>query len=226
LPHLRQRTTNVQFFPALRALCLVLVLLAPLAGVAGPAMYTGEAPVTSQSDDERAAALKTALANVVIERTGDSGVLARAEVARAVGEAERYVLTYQYRRGSGADASAPLVLVAQFDGAAVDRMLRQLGLLGGEAAATPAEAPSEATVRIDGIHGADDYARVMRYLGSSNFVRNAQPLHAQGDSLVLRLSLSTSLARFLDAVGLERTLAVADAGTHGDGIDATLALGQ
>lgn len=216
----------MRFLPALRALCLVVVLLVPPAAIAGPTMYTGEAPVNSQSDEERAAALKTALANVVIERTGDSGALARAEVARAVGEAERYVLTYQYRRSSGADAAAPLVLVAQFDGAAVDRMLHRLGLLGGEVAATPAEAPSEATVRIDGIRSTDDYARVMHYLASSNFVHNAQPLQAQADSLVVRLSLSTSLARFLDAVGLERTLGVVDATAHGDGIDATLALGQ
>lgn len=216
----------MRFLPVLRAVCLVLVLLVPLAGIAAPAMYTGEAPVNSQSDEERAAALKTALANVVIEQTGDSGVLARAEVARAVGEAERYVLTYQYRRSSGAEANAPLVLIAQFDGAAVDQMLRRLGLLGGEIATTPAEAPSEATVRIDGIRSADDYARVMRYLSGSNFVRHVQPLQAQTDSLVVRLSLSTSLARFLDAVGMERTLGVADPIAHGDGIDATLALGQ
>ena len=87
----------MRFLLLLRALCLVLVLSAPSAYAAAPTTYTGEAPVNSQSDEDRAAALKTALANVVMTRTGDPGVLARADVASAVGQAERYVLQYQYR---------------------------------------------------------------------------------------------------------------------------------
>ena len=69
---------------------------------AAPTAYTGSAPVNSQNDDERAAALKTALANVVIEQTGDAGILARADVAKAVAQADRYVLQYSYRGSDGA----------------------------------------------------------------------------------------------------------------------------
>ena len=47
-------------------------------------------------------ALKTALANVVIEQTGDAGVLSRSDVAAAVGKAERYVLQFRYKQNAGA----------------------------------------------------------------------------------------------------------------------------
>jgi len=204
-----------------RRLLVVVLALAPLLAIAGPTMYTGEAPVNSQSDDERAAALKTALANVVIERTGDNGVLARADVAGAVAQAERYVLQYQYRANPG--GTTPLVLVAQFDGAAVDAMLRRLGFGGAEERAAATEAPSEATVWIGGIRDADDYARVVGYLTRSNFVRGVQPLAAHGDGMLVHLSLATGLARFADALAIERTLG-ADPATHVDGADAVFVL--
>ena len=50
----------------------MMLLAAPLCIAAAPATYTGTAPVNSQSDADRAGALKTALANVVIEQTGDT----------------------------------------------------------------------------------------------------------------------------------------------------------
>jgi len=80
-----------------------ILALAPLTGIAAPSSYTGSAPVNSQSDDERVGALKTALANVVIEQAGDPGVVARPEVAKAVEKAERYMLQYSYRRNTGGD---------------------------------------------------------------------------------------------------------------------------
>ena len=98
---------------------------------AAPATYTGEAPVNSQGDAERTEALKTALANVVIDVTGDPGVLARSDVASAVGKAERYVLQYRYRQNaSGSPDGAKFVLVAEFDSTAVDQMLSRLGKKG------------------------------------------------------------------------------------------------
>lgn len=207
----------------LRAFCLVLVLLVPPARAAAPSTYTGEAPVNSQSDDDRAAALKTALANVVIAQTGDPGILARADVANAVGQAERYVLQYQYRDNiAGAEGGARLTLIAQFDSVAVDKMLQRLGLAAPDEAAALAETPSTATLWIGGIRSADDYARVMGYFGKSNFVRGAQPLQAHDDGMLVKLSLATDLAHFLDAVEMERTLAAASPPTAG--ADATLTL--
>ncbi len=207
---------------------LVLALLAPLAAAVGPATYTGTAPVNSQSDEDRTGALQTALANVVIAQTGDSSVIARPDVAKAVGQAERYVLQYQYKPNAGADDAAKMILVAQFDSVAVDKMLSRLGLGGGnsEDQAAVAETPSEAMVWIGGIQNANDYARVLGYLTKNNFVRGTQPMRAHADGILVKLSLATDLAHFLDAIGMERTLSVDAAAAHVDGVDATLALAQ
>jgi hypothetical protein len=210
------------------ALMIAFAALAPSPANAGPATYTGQAPVNSQSDDERVEALKTALANVVIEQTGDAGVLARSDVAAAVAKADRYVLEYRYKPNpSDPDSTGPRwTLVAEFDSAAVDDMLQRLGLgspsAGGTAAAEAA--PSEATVWIGGIRSAGDYVRVMAYLARNNFVRTTEPLRARGDGMEVRLSLTTDLAHFLDVLGMERTLGVVSGAPPVEGIDATLAL--
>lgn len=188
---------------------------------AAPSTYTGSAPVNSQSDDERAAALKTALANVVIEQTGDAGILARADVAGAVAKADRYVLQYSYRENAG--GSAPLTLVAQFDADAVDAMRTRLGLLEGAQAAAQ-DTTSEATVRIRGLRDADDWLRVAGYLAHNNFVRSNRPVAAHGDTVLVRLTLVGDLAHFLDAVTAERTLAIDGAAGAVDGAEATLVL--
>ena len=212
-------------FPILLSV-LFLILFAPAAALAGPGTYTGQAPVNSQSDEERAAALKTALANVIIEQCGDSSVLARSDVASAVGRAERYVLQYTYRRNAGAEDGAAMTLVAQFDAEAVDRMLRELRLgIYANAAVVP-ETPTEATVWIGGIRDAADYARVLGYLARSNFVREARTTQAQGDGIRVSLSLGTDLVHFLDAVGMERVLSVVDSATPVAGADAVLALAR
>lgn len=207
----------------LRVFALLLALLAPFAWAAAPTSYTGKAPVNSQSDDERVGAMQTALANVLIAQTGDSGLLARPDVVKAVAQAERYVLQYQYKPNSGGDDAAKLILIVQFDSAAVDKMLQRLGVGPHDDAAAQSETPSEATVWIGGIRDANDYARVVGYLGKSNLVRGAQTMQARGDAIMVKLSLATDLARFLDAVTMERTLSV-DASAHTDGIDATLVL--
>ncbi len=213
------------FVAAVFALAISFVALAPSRAQAAPTTYTGEAPVNSQSDDERVDALKTALASVVIQQTGDPGVLSRSDVAAAVAKADRYVLQFRYRK-SNDGAGAPLVLVAEFDSTAVDQMLQRLGL--GEFAAgttAPIDAtPTEATVWIGGIHSAEDYARVVGYLGKSPLVRGVRPQQARGDGMLVKLSLGTDLAHFLDAVGIERTLSVVSASPPVDGVDATLAL--
>lgn len=204
----------------LRIAAWALASLLPLSGTAAPATYTGTAPVNSQSDDERAGALRTALANVVIEQAADSAVMARPDVARAVEKADRYVQQYSYRHNASGDAA--LTLEAQFDAAAVDRMLQGLGLGRFADTAAAAQAPGEATVWIGDIRDADDYGRVIGYLGRNNFVKGVQLLQATADGILVRLSLSTDPARFLDAVGMERLLAATTARV--DGADAALAL--
>lgn len=226
----RQPEIVVRRSPRLRGCAIALfalafLVLAPIVSRAAPATYTGEAPVNSQSDDERVDAMKTALVSVVIQQTGDPGVLSRSDVAAAVAKADRYVLQYRYRKSTDG-AGAPLVLVAEFDSSAVDQMLQRLGLgefAPGTAAAIDAT-PSEATVWIGGIRSAEDYARVVGYLGKSPLVRGVRPQQARGDGMLVRLSLGTDLAHFLDAVGIERTLSIVSAAPPVDGVDATLAL--
>jgi hypothetical protein len=213
-------------FVALVALAFAFLAPAPLR--AAPPTYTAEAPVDSQSDDDRLEALKIALANVIIDQTGDAGVLSRSDVAAQLAKADKYVLQFKYRQNPGAaDTGAPkLTLIAEFDAAAVDRMLQGLGLTSAGLAGAPIDAtPTDVTVWIGGIRSADDYARVIGYLAKSNLVKSTQPRQARGDGMLVKLALATDLKHFLDAVTAERQLSVVNGSPPVDGIDATLALG-
>jgi len=217
---------GLQAFVALVALAFAVFAPAPVR--AAPPTYTAEAPVDSQSDDARLEALKIALANVIIDQTGDAGVLSRSDVAAQLAKADKYVLQFKYRQNPGAaDTGAPrLTLIAEFDAAAVDRMLQGLNLQSAGIAGAPIDAtPSDATVWIGGIRSADDYARVIGYLAKSNLVKSMQPRQARGDGMLIKLSLATDLKHFLDAVAMERQLSVVNGSPPVDGIDATLALG-
>jgi len=218
----RHWTMPVRLFRLLPLFLLVLATAFAQPAVAAPNTYTGSAPVNSQSDDERAAALKTALANVVIEQTGDAGILARGDVARAVAQAGRYVLQYGYRGAAG--GSSPLTLVAQFDSEAVDAMLARLGLRDAAQAAAAADAGSEASVWIGGVRSADDWLRLAGYLARNNFVRSSRPLQARGDAVLMRLALASDLPHFLDAVSAERTLSVESRDSVAGDADARLVL--
>src|SRR5512141_2954360 len=59
----------------LAAIVLVLASLSPGLSRAAASLYTGQVPVNSQAEGERAEALKSALAQVVIKLSGDSTVL-------------------------------------------------------------------------------------------------------------------------------------------------------
>lgn len=222
----RCRSTLAQrWMTAVLGLCLT-IFGVPL--MAAPATYSGEAPVGSQSEGERAEALKTALAEVVIRLSGDPGILARDDVARAVADADKYVLQYRYRRDLGVDeisgvASEKLVLVAEFDSGAVDRML-------GGFAVNPANpvavdmTPSEQRIWISGLYSAADYARGLGYLSRQSQVRQSWPVEARADGVLVRLSLAGDLAYWLQIVDREGVLRVNSSSPPLDGIDATLSL--
>jgi hypothetical protein len=209
-------------------LAVAFALLAAPSLRAAPSTYTGEAPVDSQSDDDRLEALKIALANVIIDQTGDAGVLSRSDVAAALAKADRYMLQFRYKQNAGAaNTGAPrLTLIAEFDASAVDKMLQGLGLMSAGVAGAPIDAPpADVTVWIGNIRSADDYARVIGYLAKSNLVKSTQPKQARGDGMLVKLSLATDLKHFLDAVSIEHQLSVVNGSPPVDGIDATLALG-
>lgn len=219
-----------RWFTAWIVLLLGSSLMAATA-VAAPSTYTGEAPVANQSEGARADALKTALADVVIRLSGDPGILARSQVATAVGAADKLVLQYRYRRDNGTDeasgeASSQLVLVAEFDSIAVDRMLAGFGLTGGGSSAAIDSTPVEKRIWLSGIQSAADYARVVNYLTRQSLVRKSWPVEARGDGILVRLVLAGDFNRWLDLVAADNVLQVNSASPPVQGIDATLALSR
>lgn len=202
---------------AVCAASLFLALLArPLS--AAPFTYTGEAPVASQDDDERAAGLRRALAGVLASQAGDETLLQREEATAALDRAGELMLQYEYRRNPGGDP--PLLLVVQFDGEAVERLLQ--GLQGGP---QPASGPVSVRLRVSGIHGSDDWLRLAGYLRRHNLVRSLQPQAAAGDALVLELELVTGFDRFVDALAIEHTLEP-HPGPPPDDVDAAFVLAR
>lgn len=135
---------------------LVLGLAASLASVFAVAagVYTGTAPVASQSDQDRAAALRTALSQAVTQAAkGDAAVLKRPEVARALTRAERYARQYTYQPNSTpSEAGKPpakFLLVAQFDAVQIDALVRDQGV-----AAAPIGTAAPATGATNAFPGA------------------------------------------------------------------------
>lgn len=197
--------------------------------LAAPSTYAGEAPVADQSEAARADALKTALADVVIRLSGDPGILARSEVANSVAAADKLVLQYRYRRDSTIDeasgaASSSLVLVAEFDSIAVDRLLARFGLASAGSSAAIDATPVERRIWLSGIHSSADYARVRGYLTRQSLVRQSWPIEARGDGILMRLVLAGDFQRWLELVAADNVLQVNSASPPVEGIDATLAL--
>ena len=209
-------------------LCALLVCV--LAAHAG-GFYTGQVPVNSQADTDRAEALKSALAQVLVKLAGgDNAVLARPDVAKAVADAAHYVQQYQYSRDVVSDAGRPLVhltLIAQFDRNAVDKLLADQGLAaagGAQAAQAAADVqPQSFTLWVGGLHSAQDYARAVGALSRNDLVRSVQAEQARGDGVEVRVEVTGPLQRLLDSLG-SGPLRVVNAKPPVDGVDALLGL--
>jgi hypothetical protein len=215
----------------LAAIVLVLASLSPALSRAGTSLYTGQVPVNSQADGERAEALKSALAQVVVKLSGDSTAPTRPGVAKAVASAERYVQQYQYTQDVTTDAGqsqARLTLVAQFDHDAVDQLMRDLGLVhGGGDAAQPAAEVQSGTYRVwvSGVNSAEDYARLIGSLSRNELVRSVRAEQARGDGVQLKLDVNGPLSRLLESLGLG-PVHVLNAKPPVDGVDALLGMQQ
>lgn len=202
---------------------LIVAYATAAAPVRAAGSYTGQVPVASQGDADRRQALAQAMIQVLTRLGGDERLADRGDVVREAAQASAYVLQYQYRRETGPDDTAALVLVADFDPAAIGGVLQRLGL---EAAQTDRGAPSEVRLWIGGIRSAEDYARVLRYLGSLDLVRQAGAIEARGDGMLMRVALTVGLPYFLSAVDTGALLTVVDGRPPVDGVDATLILGR
>lgn len=204
-------------------------MLLAIPAVAAPTTYSGEAAVADQSESARAGALKSALTEVVIRLTGDSAVLARDHVAAAVSAAGKYALQYSYRRDTTLDEATgavkpQLVLVAEFDKTAVDRILAGLGAGGGGSTATIDATPIEKRIWLSGIHSASDYARGIGFLSRQPQLRQFWPIEARGDGILVHVVLAGDFNRWLGHLEQGGVMQVNSASPPVQGIDATLAL--
>ncbi|HEY7871803.1 MAG TPA: DUF2066 domain-containing protein [Rudaea sp.] len=221
---------------ALRRFAPILLVFGLVSFVHAQNLYTGTVPVNTQSDAERAEALKSALAQVVVKLSGgDNAVLARPGVAQAVADAANYVQQYQYTQDATTSADGKpqvhLSLVAQFDRTAVDKLIADMGLnqaggAGPNAQTAQAVADTQAQsfrVWIGGLHSAVDYARAVGTLSRNELVRGVKAEQARGDGVELRLDVTGPLPRLLDSLAAS-PLQVDNAKPPVDGIDALLSL--
>ncbi|MGA9335745.1 MAG: DUF2066 domain-containing protein [Rudaea sp.] len=215
------------------ALCLCVLAWFPAGRAAD--LYSATVPVASQSDTDRADALKTALAQVVVGLTGgDNAVLARPEVSQAIGDAVKYVQQFQYTSDvvtNGGQPQVHLNLVAQFDRNAVDKLLADLGLSqagGGQTQTAQAAVdikPQVYRVWIGGIKSALDYATAVGALTGNNLVRSVMAEQARGDGVELQIEVTGQLQRLLDSLP-GSGLRVLNAKPPLEGVDALLGMQQ
>ncbi|MEO6226997.1 MAG: DUF2066 domain-containing protein [Thermomonas sp.] len=94
--------------------------------------YEVETSVRNQTDGERQAAFRRALAQVLAKATGDTAAASRPGVREELGRAKDYVDGYDYRQDEGMSAngspSFKTILVTRFKRDAVDALVTMLGL--------------------------------------------------------------------------------------------------
>ena len=86
-------------------------------------------------------------------------------------------------------------------------------------------------VAVAGLHSAADYGTVLAFLGNLPAVGAVAPEGADGDRILLKLTLNVSLERFRQLLALERVLEFddtppAEGVPQADGVQATLRLVQ
>lgn len=112
---------------------LLTSLLILLAGLASPLaarqvdLYSAEAPVSGESSEQRAEAMRSAFRQVLVKLTGSLEAANRADLAPLVERAVDMVQEYRYRLAPGAAADSPpqRLLWVRFDPGAVERQLAQ-----------------------------------------------------------------------------------------------------
>ena len=202
--------------------------------------YAGSAPVASQSDEDRAAALRAAFGQVVVKVSGSSSVLTRPDVVRAMSKADRYMQSYGYQNDP-AQPPGHMQLVVQFDRSGVDALLHDLNLdnappdtppqapvAGGDPAgatagpATPVQNSGSYRLWITGLRSAEDYARLIGGLNGNDQVRAVQVEQGHGNTVQIRIDARGALPALLDALNAARLAHVSNAHPPVAGVDALL----
>ncbi len=111
---------------------LVLAWATPGAGLEIGGLYEAEVPVEAQTAAARRAALRAALAEVLVKLTGRADIAEREPAAPLLEDVDRYVQQYRYREPerpeTGAGDAPGLRLWVRFDGGALRRRAREAGL--------------------------------------------------------------------------------------------------
>lgn len=182
----------------MRLISLLLLLgLAPLATAQTlpadpppPDPYTAQVTVPDPSGAARDRGLREALGQVVARVGGET---APARAASLIERAPQLVQRYGYETLPG----QPPQLVASFDGAAVEKQLRALGIpVWGVSAA----AVEDLRLDLSNVRSAADYARALKLLRSLPGVRQVGVIAAVQDRLQLRLRAEGGAARLSGAL--------------------------
>lgn len=177
------------------------ILSATLAAVLWPAAaaaqppdplraFEAQVPVADQSAPARDEALREALRQVITTVSGPEAEVAAGDL---LADAAQLVQHYGYRQ----DPEYGLLLVAGFDGAAVERRLKalQLPVWGVHAAAV-----EDVLLRISGLHGRDAYLQVLARLRGLPGVQDVLPNRAIGDTLEMRVRIEGGAGRLNGAL--------------------------
>lgn len=201
--------------------------------------YAGTVPVASQSDEDRAAALRTAFGQVLVKLSGSNAVLSRPDVARAMSKVDRYMQSYGYQNDP-AQPPGHLQLVVQFDRTGIDALLHDLNLdsaadaaaptpaAGGDAtgtaaaSATPAQGAGSYRLWITGLRSAEDYARLIGGLSGNDQVRALQVEQGHGNTVQVRIEARGALPALLDALAAARLAHASNTHPPVAGVDALL----
>ena len=152
--------------------------------------FEARVPVTDQSAPVRDEALREALRQVITTVSGPEAEYAAGDL---LGDAAQLVQHYGYQQ----DPEYGLLLVAGFDGNAVERRLKalQLPIWGVHAAAV-----EDVLLRISGLRGRDAYLQVLARLRGLPGVQDVLPSRAVGDTLEMRVRIEGGAGRLSGAL--------------------------
>jgi hypothetical protein len=180
------RTTKVVFG-------LILALLGGLAQaqLAGtPQTYEARIPVADESDAARGPALREALSAVIARISGDSAPM---QAGSLLDQASALVQRFGYQK----EPDNSLVLVAAFDGNALERRLKAMGLPVWGVFAANVE---DVQMQVSGIRSGADYLQLMSMIQGLPSVRSVQAVRASGDLLELRIRAEGGAGRLSGAL--------------------------
>ncbi|MEQ1440471.1 DUF2066 domain-containing protein [Fontimonas sp. SYSU GA230001] len=168
--------------------------------------YEARVPVSDQSPAARDGALREALRTVIRRISGDGAEYTAADL---LSRAQQLVQRVGYER----ETDGSLVLVAGFDGRALESRLRALGL---PVWGVHAEQVEDVQLHISGLDSARSYTQVVGAVRGLPGVRAVSPYIAENDHLELRVRVEGGAGRLAGA--LPATGLLARDNGHGTGL--------